>query len=72
MTVAVALICIKHTMKENLLFVRDFIRTLKSKIYKHMIAASKNVHIDQLGEIVDKYNNAFCRIIKAKSADVVK
>ena len=27
-----------------------FIRTLKSKIYRHMSAISKNVHIDKLDE----------------------
>ena len=36
-----------------------FIRTLKSKICKVMIAISKNVYIDKLDEIVDKYR-FFC------------
>ena len=31
-----------------------FIRTLKSKIYKHMTSISKNVYIDKLDDIVDK------------------
>ena len=31
-----------------------FIRILKSKIYKHMTAVSKNVCIDKLDEIVEK------------------
>ena len=30
-----------------------FIRTLKNKIYKHMAAFSKNVHIDKLDDIVN-------------------
>ena len=36
-----------------------FIRTLKSKIYKHMKAISKNVYFDVLNDIVDKYNNTY-------------
>ena len=33
-----------------------FIRTLKSKIYKHMTSISKNVYIDKLDDLVDEYN----------------
>ena len=33
------------------------IRTLNNKIYKYMTSVSKNVHIDELNDIVDKYNN---------------
>ena len=33
-----------------------FIRTLKSKIFKHMRAVSKNVYFDVLYDIVNKYN----------------
>ena len=47
-----------------------FIRTLKSKIFKHMTAISKNVYFDVLDNIVDKYNNAVHRIIKMKPIDV--
>ena len=36
-----------------------FIRTLKSKIYKYMTSISKNVYIDKLDDIVDKYNNTY-------------
>ena len=35
-----------------------FIRTLKSKIYKHMAAVSNNVYFYVLDGIVDKYNNS--------------
>ena len=35
-----------------------FIRTLKNKIFKHMTAISKNVYVDVLDDIVDKYNNS--------------
>ena len=33
------------------------IRTLKNNIYKHMTSISKNVLIDKLDEIANKYNN---------------
>ena len=47
-----------------------FIRTLKSKIYKHMTSISKNVHIDKLDDIVDKYNNTYHTTIKMKPINV--
>ena len=47
-----------------------FIRTLKSKIYKHMTSISKNVYIDKLDDIVDEYNNKFHTTIKMKPIDV--
>ena len=43
-----------------------FIRTLKSKIYKHMTSISKNVYIDKLDDIVNEYNNAYHTTIKMK------
>ena len=45
-----------------------FIRTLKSKIYKYII--SKNVYVDKLDDIVDKYNNTYHTTIKMKPIDV--
>ena len=47
-----------------------FIRTLKNKIYKHMTAVSKNVYIDKLDDIVNKYNNRDHRKNKMEPADV--
>ena len=47
-----------------------FIRTLKSKIYKHMTSASKNVYINKLDDIVDEYNNTYHTTIKMKPTDV--
>ena len=47
-----------------------FIRTLKNKIYKYMTSISKNVYIDKLDDIVNKYNNTYHRSIKMKPADV--
>ena len=43
-----------------------FIRTLRSKIYKYMTSVSKNVYIDKLDDIVNKYNNTYYRTIKMK------
>ena len=43
-----------------------FIRTLKSKIYKHMTSISKNVYIDELDDIVNEYNNTYHTTIKMK------
>ena len=36
-----------------------FIRTLKNKIYKYMASVSKNVYIDKLDDIVNRYNNKY-------------
>ena len=47
-----------------------FIRTLKTKIYKYMTLISKNVYIDKLDCIVNKYNNTYHRTIKMKPVDV--
>ena len=47
-----------------------FIRTLKNRISKHMIAVSKNINFDVLNNIVDNYNNAYHITIKMKPIDV--
>ena len=47
-----------------------FIRTLKNKIFKHITATSKNVYIDRLIDIVNKYNNTVHKTIKMKPIDV--
>ena len=36
-----------------------FIRTLKNKIYKYMTSTSKNVYINKLDNMNNKYNNAY-------------
>ena len=41
-----------------------FIRTLKNKIFKHVIAVSKNVYFGVLDDTVTKYNKTFDRTIK--------
>ena len=47
-----------------------FIRTIKSKIYKYMTSISKNVYIDKLDDIVDKYNNTYHTTIKIQPIDI--
>ena len=47
-----------------------FIRTLKTKLYKHMTATGKNVYYDVLDDVVNKYNNTKHSTIKMKPIDV--
>ena len=47
-----------------------FIRTLKNKLYKHMMATGKNGYYDVLDDIVNEYNNTKHNTIKMKPIDV--
>ena len=47
-----------------------FIRTLKSKIFKHMRAVSKNVYFDVLDNVVNKYKNTVHRTMKMKPINI--
>ena len=47
-----------------------FIGTLKNKIYKYMTSISKNVYINKLDDIVNKYNNTYHSTIKLRPVDV--
>ena len=47
-----------------------FIRTLKNKLYRYMTGISKNVYIDKLDNIVNKYNNVNHNTIKIKLVDL--
>ena len=47
-----------------------FIRTSKNEIYKHMTSVSKNVYIDKLDDVVNKYNNTHHSTIKMNPVDV--
>ena len=42
----------------------SFIRTLKNKIFKHMIAISKNVYFDLLDDILTNTKIQFIRLLK--------
>ena len=46
-----------------------FIKTLKNKVYKYMTSLSRNVYIDILDDIVNKYNNTYSTI-RMKPVDV--
>ena len=47
-----------------------FVRTLKNRIYKYMTSVSKNVCIDKVDGIVNKYHNRYHSTIKMKPVDV--
>ena len=47
-----------------------FIRTSKTKIYKYMTSVSKNVYIDKLDDIVNKYNSTYHGTTKMKTFDI--
>ena len=47
-----------------------FIRNLKNKINKYMTSVSKIVYINNLADIVNKYNNTYHSTTKMKPADV--
>ena len=56
--------------EDKTFFAERFIRTLKNKIHKYMTSVSKNVYIDKLDDIVNKYNNLYHSIIKMKHVGV--
>ena len=47
-----------------------FIRNLKKKIYKYKTSISKNMYLDKLNDIMNKYNNTYHRTTKMKAVDV--
>ena len=53
-----------HNEKKSVVAKR-FVGTLRNEIYEYMTLITKNVYIDKLDDIVDKYNNAY-RTIKVK------
>ena len=56
--------------EEKFVIAERFLRTVKNKIYKNMTSVSKNVYIDKLDDIVNKYNNINHSTIKMKPVDV--
>ena len=56
--------------EETLVVAERFIRTLKNEIYNYMTSISKNMYIDQLDDIVNKYNNTYHHTIKMKPVDI--
>ena len=57
--------------EEKPIIAERLIRTLKNNIYKYMTSISKNVYIDDIDNIVKKYNNTYHRKIKMKPVDVM-
>ena len=47
-----------------------FIRTLKNKLYEHMMGTCENVYFDVLDDVVNEYNNTKDNTIKMKPKDV--
>ena len=56
-------------MKQNILLLEDLLELLK-KNSVYMTSISKNVYIDKLHDIVNKYNNSYHSTIKLKLTDV--
>ena len=56
--------------EEKFVAAERFIRILKNKIYKNMTSISKNVYIDKLADIVNKYHNKYHNTVKMTSTDV--
>ena len=46
---------------------KDSLKPEKNKIYKHMASISKNVYIDKLNDIINRYNKTYLSTIKIKS-----
>ena len=47
-----------------------FIRILQNKTYNYMKSTSKNVYIDKLDDIINKYNNIYLSTIEMNPVDV--
>ena len=59
----------QHVMKQTILLLEDLLELLK-KNSMYMTSISKNVYIDKLHDIVNKYNNTYHSTIKLKLTDV--
>ena len=56
--------------EEKSVIAQRFIKIIENRIYKYMNSVSKNVYIDKLDDIVNKYNNTYHSTIKMKPVDV--
>ena len=54
--------------EEKSVVTERFIGSLKNKMYKYM--TSKNMYVDKLDDIINKYNNTYHSTIKMKPVDV--
>ena len=50
--------------EEKSVIAERFIRTLKSKIFKHMTVVSKNIYFDVLDDIANKTITQFLELLK--------
>ena len=50
--------------KEKSVVAEILIRRLKTKIYKHTTSVSKNIYLEKLDNMVNKYNNTYHRTIQ--------
>ena len=62
--------CVQHINEGKSVIAERFIKTSKTKIYKHMTAISKDVYINILDDIVNEYNHTYHTTIKMKPVDV--
>ena len=56
--------------EEKSVLAEKLITTFKNKIYKYMTSTSKNVYIDKLNDIVNKYSNTYHSTIKMTHVDI--
>ena len=61
---------VRKKNEEKSVVAERFITTLKNIIYKYITSIAKNVYIDKLYDIVNKYNNTYYSTIKMKPVDV--
>ena len=47
-----------------------FMKTLKTEIYKYMTLISKDIYINKLDDIINKYNNTYHSTIETIPVDV--
>ena len=56
--------------EETFVVAKRLIRTLRNKTYKYMTSISKNVYIDNLDDIFNKYNNRYHIKIKMQHVNL--
>ena len=56
--------------EKNLLLLKDLLELYQNKTYRNMTSLSKNMYIDKLDDIVNKYNKTYHITIKMKTVDI--
>ena len=62
-------LCLTHN-EGKFVVAERLVRTSKNKIYKYMTTETKNMNINKLDKIVDKYNKIYHGAIKVIAADI--